>query len=157
MKNKEFVMDWLRRAKSNLARARAGKVSEDVLYEDLCFDCQQSTEKAIKALLISLDKKFLPTHSIARLLELVAEAGIDIPEEIESAIDLTDYAVKIRYPGEREPVGKEEYKDALKIAEKVYLWVTKVMKKCVFKRNGKVGKGVTYRSTKMTNEKRRVK
>jgi HEPN domain-containing protein len=76
-----------------------------------------------------LDKKFLPTHSIARLLELAAEAGVDIPEEIESAIDLTDYAVKIRYPGERESVGEEEYKDALKIAEKVYLWVTKKLMK----------------------------
>jgi len=125
MKNKEFVIEWLKRAKSNLERGKLGKTSEDILYEDLCFDCQQTAEKAIKALLISLDKEYLPTHSIARLLELVSEAGIEIPEEIKKAIDLTDYAVKTRYPGEREPVSREEYEEALKIAEEVYRWVTK--------------------------------
>lgn len=60
MKNEEFVAEWIRRAKSNLERARAGKVSEDILYEDLCFDCQQAAEKAIKAFLISIDKEFPP-------------------------------------------------------------------------------------------------
>ncbi|HID98530.1 MAG TPA: HEPN domain-containing protein, partial [Thermodesulfobacteriaceae bacterium] len=63
MKNKEFVIEWLKRAKSNLERGKLGKTSEDILYEDLCFDCQQTAEKAIKALLISLDKEYLPTHS----------------------------------------------------------------------------------------------
>lgn len=129
MKNRKFVMDWLRRAKSNLARAKAGKISEDVLYEDLCFDCQQSVEKALKALLISLDRKFPPTHSIARLLELIAEVGIKIPKAIERAIELTDYAVKVRYPGKRETVSEEEYKDALILAEKVYEWINRIIKK----------------------------
>ena len=128
MKNKEFVNDWIKGAKSNLARARAGKVSEDVLYEDLCFDCQQSAEKAIKALLISIDKKFLPIHSIVKLLELVQEAGIDISEDVEEAIDLTDYAVKTRYPGGRYPVTEEEYLEALELAERVFNWVSKILK-----------------------------
>ena len=68
MKNNEFVRDWLKRARSNLERARVGKIKDEILYEDLCFDCQQSAEKAIKALLISINKEFPPTHSIARLL-----------------------------------------------------------------------------------------
>lgn len=38
MKKDEAVKDWLKRAKSNLERAKAGKISEGVLYEDLCFD-----------------------------------------------------------------------------------------------------------------------
>ena len=50
MKNNEFARDWLRRAKSNLERARVGKIKDEILYEDLCFDCQQSAEKALKAL-----------------------------------------------------------------------------------------------------------
>lgn len=69
MKNKEFVLEWLKEAKSDLKKAELGKSSEDILYEDLCFDCQQTAEKAIKALLISFDKEYLPTHSIARLLD----------------------------------------------------------------------------------------
>ena len=128
MKNKEFVMEWLRRAKSNLARARCGKIKDEILYEDLCFDCQQAVEKAIKALLISIDKEFPPIHSIARLLEIVSETEIKIPAEIQEAIDLTDYAVNTRYPGEREAVTKEEYDEAIAISEAVYRWVSGIIK-----------------------------
>jgi len=127
MKNNEFARDWLRRAKSNLERARVGKIQDEILYEDLCFDCQQSAEKALKALLISIDKEFPPTHSIARLLEIVSETKIEIPAEIHKAIDLTDYAVKTRYPGESEPVTKEEYEEAVTIAETIYSWVSNIM------------------------------
>jgi len=38
MKNRSLVEDWMKRANSNLSRAQAGKVSEHILYEDLCFD-----------------------------------------------------------------------------------------------------------------------
>lgn len=41
MKNRTLVEQWLSRAQTNLDRARAGKIQETVLYEDLCFDCQQ--------------------------------------------------------------------------------------------------------------------
>lgn len=44
--------EWLRRAHSNLARARADRNSPEILYEDLCFDAQQAAEKAIKAVLV---------------------------------------------------------------------------------------------------------
>jgi len=37
MRNQSLVEEWLKRAKSNLGRARIGKISEDILYEDLCF------------------------------------------------------------------------------------------------------------------------
>ena len=127
MKNNEFARDWLRRAKSNLERARVGKIKDEILYEDLCFDCQQSAEKALKALLISIDKEFPPTHSIARLLEIASETKTEIPAEIRKAIDLTDYAVKTRYPGESEPVTKEEYEEAVTIAATIYNWVSNIM------------------------------
>ncbi|KPQ44009.1 MAG: hypothetical protein MPEBLZ_01410 [Candidatus Methanoperedens nitroreducens] len=41
MKNVAKAKVWLKRAKSNLQIARAGKVFEDILFEDLCFDCEQ--------------------------------------------------------------------------------------------------------------------
>jgi len=34
----EKANGWLQRAKSNMARAKAGRVSTDILYEDLCYD-----------------------------------------------------------------------------------------------------------------------
>jgi HEPN domain-containing protein len=56
MKNRTLVEQWLSRALSNLDRARAGKVRDTILYEDLCFDCQQAVEKSLKALLVANDK-----------------------------------------------------------------------------------------------------
>ena len=41
--------EWLRRARSNLARSSQGHVAPDVLLEDACFDAQQAVEKALNA------------------------------------------------------------------------------------------------------------
>jgi hypothetical protein len=57
MKNSALVKQWRIRALSNLDRARAGKIQNTILYEDLCFDCQQAVEKSLKALLVAHDVK----------------------------------------------------------------------------------------------------
>ncbi len=48
--------------------------------------------------------------------------GVAVPEEIKEADSLTQYAVEMRYPGEVLPVTDDEYREALKIAERVYAW-----------------------------------
>ena len=123
MKNLSLAEEWLKRARSNIERAEAGKVSEGILYEDLCFDCQQAVEKSLKGLLIYLEIEFPWTHSIAKLIELIEEAGVEVPESIKDSVTLTVYAVSTRYPGNQEPVDKSEYIGAVKTAEKVYHWV----------------------------------
>jgi len=128
MRNKSPILEWLKRARSNLERARAGKVSEEILYEDLCFDAQQAVEKALKALLVKLNKPFPKTHSIGMLLKLVEEAGVKIPEDINRSKVLTDYAVDARYPGIYEPISEDEYKEAFKLAEDVFEWATTIIK-----------------------------
>jgi len=106
MKNREIILNWLKRARSNLERAKIGKVSPGILYEDLCFDAQQAVEKSLKAMLIKLDQSFPNTHSIGTLLKLIEEAGVEIPKNINQAKLLTTYAVDARYPGDYEP-GKQ--------------------------------------------------
>jgi len=48
-------VEWLNRARSNLARAKADIRIPHVYLEDLCFDAQQAAEKAIKAVLLNLE------------------------------------------------------------------------------------------------------
>ena len=115
--------EWLRRARSNLARARADRSLPDVLYEDLCFDAQQAVEKSLKALLVYRKIAFPKTHAIADLLTLAQMGGIEIPEEILQASELTEYAVEARYPGLFEDVTQEDYAQALDVAEHVLAWV----------------------------------
>ncbi|MBW2340676.1 MAG: HEPN domain-containing protein [Deltaproteobacteria bacterium] len=114
--------DWLRRAKSNLIRAKQPK-HEEVFWEDLCFDAQQAAEKSLKALLVHKKIPFRLVHDIAELLTVLKQNGIALPEEIQAAAELSDYAVAARYPGPIESVTKNEYNDALRIAEKVVAWV----------------------------------
>ena len=64
----EDPREWLRRARSNLARARLGHGQPDVLLEDLCFDAQQACEKALKALFVLKAAAVPRTHSIADVL-----------------------------------------------------------------------------------------
>ena len=58
--------EWLNRARSNLAHARA--VSPEVFLEDLCFDAQQAAEKAIKAVFICRGEPFPYVHELKALL-----------------------------------------------------------------------------------------
>ena len=119
--------EWLNRARSNLAKARAGADIPEVYLEDLCFDAQQSAEKAIKGLLIHLQRDFPYIHDLGELLDQVEKAGQDVPGRIKQVVDLTDYAVATRYPGAIEPVTEEEYEEALAIAEEVVRWVDGVV------------------------------
>ena len=115
-------IDWLRRAKSNLIRAKQSK-PKGVYWEDLCFDAQQAVEKSLKALLLHHKITFRFVHDIAELLTTLEQNGIDLPEYIREGAELSDYAVEARYPSPMEPVTEDEYKDAVRIAETVVSWV----------------------------------
>lgn len=118
--------DWFRRAKGNLARAKQAKPKE-AFWEDLCFDAQQATEKAIKAVLTRRQIDFPKTHDIRELLTLLSTSGEVVPEAIWEAINLTDYAVETRYPGPAEPVTRKEYREAVAVAGKVVKWAGKII------------------------------
>lgn len=114
--------EWLRRARSNMAKAMAGRSTPEVLYEDLCFDAQQAAEKAIKALLVHQQVAFPKTHAISDLLTILEGSGVGVPAEVRQAGALTGYAVEARYPGLSEEVTEGEYVEALTLAERVVRW-----------------------------------
>ena len=118
--------EWLRRAKSNLARAKQPKPDES-LWEDLCFDAQQAVEKALKAVLVFRGIDFPKTHNIRVLLTLLDPSGQQIPQDFMKAVGLTTYATVSRYPGEAEPVTEEEYHQAVALAEQVVRWAENVL------------------------------
>lgn len=95
-------LEWLNRAKSNLARAR--NPIPDVYLEDLCFDAHQAAEKAIKALLIRAGVPFPYTHDLAALVSLVEAESETVSPEVRQAERLTRFAIAMRYPGLAEPV-----------------------------------------------------
>src|SRR5438128_11576514 len=90
--------EWLRRARSNLHRAKILGNDPEVVHEDLCFDAQQAAEKSLKGLLVHLANHF--RKRIVRIsLRLLCRAGTAVPAGVLEAGLLTQYAVDTRYPG----------------------------------------------------------
>ena len=114
---------WLVRARSDLALAQAALTLPGVLLEDACFHTQQCAEKALKALLLQRGIEFPYTHVVETLLDLLVDAGVEVPPELDEAVVLTQYAVQARYPGAWGPVTPTEAEFALRVAGWVLAWV----------------------------------
>ena len=119
----EVILAWLQRARSDLQLGRAALRAKGVMPEDACFHAQQCAEKALKALLLHREIAFPKTHTIEVLLDLLKTSGLTIPEGVDEALELSDYAVQTRYPGEWEPLTKAEAQHALERAALVLAWV----------------------------------
>jgi len=115
--------DWLRHARSDLELAKV-KRPKDVMFEELCFHTQKAAEKSLKSVLIYNKMPINKTHNLRTLVDMMPES-ISIPEYLDEAAGLTDFAVIARYPGESEPVDFQEYKDSIKSAQKVFDWSRK--------------------------------
>ncbi|MDO9577542.1 MAG: HEPN domain-containing protein [Candidatus Cloacimonadales bacterium] len=129
MKRNDVVKEWMQRAQSNLARANLQNIPPGVLYEDLCFDCQQAVEKALKGLLRFYNINIPRIHSIGKLLSLLEDNDYVIPDYVKEGIILTDYAVQTRYPGDYEPVFEEEFITVLEISNKIFDWINSIISK----------------------------
>ena len=117
---------WLVRARSNLLLAQKSQ-RQGVMLEDLCFNAQQAAEKALKAVCLHTGQDFPKTHSITRLLDILESAGVEIPEQVQAADVLTQYAVETRYPGPVEEITQEEYQEALAISARVVFWAESII------------------------------
>ncbi|NLV26734.1 MAG: HEPN domain-containing protein [Methanomicrobiales archaeon] len=107
---------------SSLVHAKEVAGNDLVYYEELCFDCQQAAEKAIKAVMI-LERIYPPhSHNIGYLLDTLASSGVIVSDEIFIASRLTEYTVTTRYPGSYEPINREEYLEAYHLADLVVKW-----------------------------------
>lgn len=119
-------LDWLRHAASDLAVAEQA-ASPAILYETLCYHAQQAAEKSLKAVLVHAGTEFPYTHSIARLITVVQEAGVNWPTDLDEAAELTEYAVWSRYPGAAKPVTESDLQRSIAIATSVLSWAEKVI------------------------------
>jgi len=117
--------EWLNRARSNLLQAQDAKPG--VYLEDLCFQAEQATEKAIKAVLLHHKIRFPYIHDLSELVNLLRKSGEPIPPLLEQAVELTDFAVEARYPSTAEDVTEEEYQEALEQAIQVVHWAESVI------------------------------
>jgi hypothetical protein len=81
------------------------KVADDPEIADAIvgFHGQQAVEKLIKAVLAMRGVIFAKSHDLEYLIELVTQAGIEAPDELNGAQELSPWAAEFRYEGEDPP------------------------------------------------------
>ena len=111
------LKSWIANAEEDFSAAKALFRLRKPLLSGTCFHAQQSAEKYLKALLILKDVDFPKTHDLPTLNTMCNEIGILTGLNLPQLIDLTEYAVRRRYPG-NQPT-REEADEAIEIAKSV--------------------------------------
>jgi len=119
----QLAREWLDRARSDLRAAEVLLADQPPLCEDAGFHSQQAVEKALKAFLVYRQVEFAWTHQIGLLLELCAQQDDVFTRFVSSAVPLTAYAVRFRYPFSGSPPSLEQARAALDTARQVYAFV----------------------------------
>lgn len=119
--------EWMIHAESDLKLARLAIMDTSIRLEQVCFHAQQSAEKAIKAVLLSLEIEFPLTHDIEELFEIAENNNVKLPEDVREAGTLSPYAVETRYPGYWMEITASDADEAIRTAEKTMSWAKSML------------------------------
>ena len=127
-KKKVYIEEWLNFAKEDLETAKTLLNSEYLFNRSICYHCQQSAEKDLKAYIIYLDLPLNKTHNLIKLVDQISELDKEITHLQKAVEVLTDYIVTARYPDDSELITDEESKLAFNESEKINNYIkTKII------------------------------
>ena len=124
--NKEVLQQWLDKANNDLRVAEyISKMHHPTPDEIICFLCQQSAEKYLKAFVFSNGIEPEKTHDLKDVLNVCQQFNPEFSKLASSAYFLTRYAVIPRYPNDL-AITTEDAKNALSNAKSVQAFVLKI-------------------------------
>jgi HEPN domain-containing protein len=134
---KKLLDDWQAFARENLLYAKEGIKADFAPYHTICFLCQGSAEKYLKAYLISKGWELKKIHDLDELLEAAVKYDEKFGELFPAAEILNEYITEGRYPGDLpyESIGKTEAEEAIVAAEKIEQVVLGKMKETSSQQN----------------------
>ena len=98
---KRLTAEWVEKAETDFLAAKALAAESVPLHEPVCFHCQQTGEKYLKALLKEAGAKIPRTHDLVQLLSLRAP-HYRLRGGLKRGMGfLNPFAVETRYPGKR--------------------------------------------------------
>ena len=98
---KKVTRESVRKAESDLQLAAGIARRDETFHDELCFHCQQSAEKYLKALLEEVGATIPKTHNLITLMRLQAATHSSLVSFRRGFDFLTRFAVTTRYPGDR--------------------------------------------------------
>ena len=113
-----LVRQWVEKAEEDLRTAEHTlTLGDNCPYGTVCFHAQQCAEKYLKALLVLHAISFPKIHDLLELLPLVPRA-LALGIQLADVAEVNRYAIEGRYPGEWEPIMREDAEAAVKAARK---------------------------------------
>ena len=110
---------WLRHAREDLTGVEVLMSAHPPLLKLALFHCQQTVEKTLKGFLVWHEQPFARTHNLVQLGKQCVALDESLKEAVVAAVDLTQYAVRFRYPGETSELTMEEARQWLAVARAV--------------------------------------
>jgi HEPN domain-containing protein len=96
---KKLTAEWVRKAEADFAATQQLADAVPPVNDPLCFHCQQTAEKYLKALLHEQGIAIPKTHDLDVLLNLLLPHQPAMASLRRMLNILTQYAVEYRYPG----------------------------------------------------------
>ena len=129
MPDMDYAQEWLKIAERDYAVAlHLSEAFRPLPTENICYGCQQSMEKSLKAVLAYNEADIPKAHDIILLLELCRQYTNEVSLDIKIAGTITRFATMSRYPDNVVDFTKEDAELGLKYAKQVLDMVKEVLK-----------------------------
>jgi HEPN domain-containing protein len=110
---------WVRKAEEDRRAALLLRAARPRLHSTICFHCQQTAEKYLKARGVERGLTMPRTHDCERLVLLLVPTDPRVVRLQRSASGLTPFAVEPRYPFPRTAPDASRSRSAWNAAERV--------------------------------------
>jgi HEPN domain-containing protein len=114
---KRLTAEWVRKAEADRAAAEKLAKIRPRLNDPVCFHCQQTAEKYLKALMQEFGLTVPRTHDLEQLLDLLVPHDSTLRVRRRGLSRLTEYAGDYRYPGAH--ATSRQTQSALRVARHV--------------------------------------
>jgi len=123
---KDYAASLLKIAQNDLVAAKALRKDPEVRLETVLFHLEQSVEKSLKAVLISLGKPVPLVHDLYVIVQRFE--GSDLPPFGYELNALTPFGTIRRYEDGNDLIEKEDVDSAFKAAEACLAWAVGKLK-----------------------------
>lgn len=116
-----------RKAQEDATAVREFAANPEISDGIIGFHAQQAIEKWLKAAMAVHGIRETRIHDLGRLLQILENEGVSLPENASRLDELTIYAVPLRYDDllDAEPLDRE---DAEQLIEGVEAWAARVLR-----------------------------